>query len=182
LKRYLAGAVLLAASLACSLSPRAAEAPYFTPPGGENVPTNTLDPAILPVDFDPVTATPTDLVEDALPALITQIAEPTVIPTDTPQAINTTPVLYYTQAGDTLPVVAVRYGVQPEEITSPDPLPETALLNPKQLLIIPNRLANTTSSQHLIPDSEVVYSPSALDFDVSSFVQEAGGFGEYKQF
>ena len=174
---------MIAASLACSLSPRAAEAPYFTPPGGENVPTNTPDPAIMPVEFDPVTVTPTDLVEDILPAVITQIAEPTVIPTDTPPAINTTPVLYYTQAGDTLPVVAVRYGVQPEEITSPDPLPETALLNPRQLLIIPNRLANTTSSQHLIPDSEVVYSPSALDFDVSSFVEEAGGFlSEYERF
>jgi hypothetical protein len=79
--------------------------------------------------------------------------------------------------------VAVRYGVQPEEITSPEPLPETALLNPGQLLIIPHRLVNTTSLQHLMPDSEVVYSPSALDFDVEAFVQGAGGFlSEYEQF
>jgi murein DD-endopeptidase MepM/ murein hydrolase activator NlpD len=35
----------------------------------------------------------------------------------------------------------------------------------------------------LIPDSEVVYSPSALDFDVATFVQGAGGFlSEYEQF
>jgi LysM repeat protein len=183
LKRYLAGVVLIAASLACSLSPRAAEAPYFTPPGGVNTPTNPPEPSILPVEFDPVTDTPDVIEERTSPNLTTQIAEPTVTPTETPPAINSTPLLYYTQAGDTLPVVAVRYGVQPEEITSPDPFPETALLNPKQLLIIPNRLANTTSGQHLIPDSEVVYSPSALDFDVSSFVQEAGGFlSEYEQF
>src|SRR5512139_854237 len=88
LKRYLVGVALIAASLACSLSPRTAEAPYFTPPGGENVPTNTPDPALLPVEFDPATATPTVLVEDSSPALITPIAEPTVTPTDTPPAIN----------------------------------------------------------------------------------------------
>jgi len=90
--------------------------------------------------------------------------------------VNAAPILYYTQAADTLPVVAVRFGVQPEEITSPDPLPETSLLPPNQLLIIPNRLANTTSSQRILPDSELVYSPSATDFDVRSFVEEAGGY------
>ena len=116
----------------------------------------------------------------------TLIAETTPAPTDNPetldtptptsQPVNTAPILYYTQAADTLPVVAVRFGVQPEEITSPDPIPETALLPPNQLLIIPRRLANTTSSQHLIPDSEVVYSPSAIDFDVKTYVEEAGGY------
>jgi murein DD-endopeptidase MepM/ murein hydrolase activator NlpD len=84
--------------------------------------------------------------------------------------------LYYTQAGDTLPVVAVRFGVLPDEITSPDPLPARSLLPPNQLLIIPRTPANTTASHRLMPDSEVVYSPSATDFDVSAFVREAGGY------
>lgn len=98
------------------------------------------------------------------------------IPTATLPPVNTTPILYYVQAADTLPVVAVRFGVLPEEISSPDPIPETDLLTPNQLLIIPRRLANTTSSQHLLPDSEVVYSPSAIDFDVTAFVNQAGGY------
>jgi hypothetical protein len=80
-------------------------------------------------------------------------------------------------------VIAVRFGVNPEEITSPDPIDPTALLNPQQLLIIPNRLAKTTSSQHLIPDSEIVYSPSAVDFDVKAFADEAGGYlSQHQQF
>jgi murein DD-endopeptidase MepM/ murein hydrolase activator NlpD len=90
--------------------------------------------------------------------------------------VNTSPFLYYTQAGDTLPVVAVRFGVDPPEITSPELIPGTSLLNPDQLLVIPRRLANTTSSQHLMPDSEVVFSPSAADFDVPAFVEAAGGY------
>lgn len=99
-----------------------------------------------------------------------------IIPTSTSPPVNTAPILYYVQAADTLPVVAVRFSVLPEEISSPDPIPETALLTPNQLLIIPRRLANTTSPQHLLPDSEVVYSPSATDFDVTVFVNQAGGY------
>ena len=70
--------------------------------------------------------------------------------------VNTAPILYYAQAADTLRVTAVRFGVKPTEITSPEPIPETAFINPGQLLIIPRRLSNTTSSQHILPDSEVV--------------------------
>jgi LasA protease len=35
---------------------------------------------------------------------------------------------------------------------------------------------NTTASQRLLPDSEVVYSPSAVDFDIQAFAAQAGGF------
>ncbi len=97
-------------------------------------------------------------------------------PTSTPAPVNSAPILYYTQAADTLPVVAVRFGVSPEEITSPDSLPETALLPPNQLLIIPRRLANTISAQRILPDSELVYSPSATDFDIEAYVESAGGY------
>jgi len=104
----------------------------------------------------------------------------TSIPTSTPtideSVLDNAPILYYAQAGDTLPVVAIRFGVESSEIASPDPLPEINLLNPGQLLIIPNRLENTTSSQHLIPDSEVVFSPSAIDFDIAAYIADAGGF------
>lgn len=86
------------------------------------------------------------------------------------------PVLYYTQAADTLEVVAVRYDVLPEEIVSPDPLPLDEVLPPNQLLIIPQELTNTTSHQRLLPDSELVYSPAAIDFDIEAYIQAAGGY------
>ena len=184
----LMGLFVAGVSLACSLSPRTGSAPTFLAPGGESYPTHT--PAAVASIGGGVASTPEiEFPETDLPATPevqdtsepVQIPTPTLTPTET--LVNTTPFLYYSQAGDTLPVVSVRFGVQPEEISSPDEIPEQALFNPGQVLIIPNRLANTTSSQHFMPDSEVVYSPSALDFDVSDFVTQSGGYlSQYSQY
>jgi LasA protease len=122
------------------------------------------------------TATP-QLPDPEEPTSVPELSVPPPVDTDSP------PILYYTQAGDTLPAVAVRFGVFPEEITSPDELPAEMLLNPGQLLIIPDRIDDTTSPTHVLPDSEVVYSPSAIDFDVPAFVAEAGGrLNRYDEF
>jgi LasA protease len=92
-------------------------------------------------------------------------------------------VLYYSQAGDTRPAVAVRFGVPNFEITSPQDIPNTGLLNPNQLLVIPNHLGETGPGGILMPDSEVVYSPSALDFDIDKYVKENGGYlSTYSQY
>lgn len=93
------------------------------------------------------------------------------------------PVMYYTQAGDTLATVAVRYSVFPEEISSPEFLPELHFLNPGQLLLIPNRIGETTPAERILPDSEVVYSPSAIDFDIQGLVASAGGYlSRYREY
>ncbi len=86
------------------------------------------------------------------------------------------PILYYTQAGDTLPAVAVRFGVPVEDISSTDVIPPTGLINAGRLLIIPDRLGPTGPGGLLLPDSEVVFSPSAIDFDIAAFIREAGGY------
>jgi len=96
--------------------------------------------------------------------------DPGISPTAAP------PILYYTQAGDTVPLISVRFGVSPEEINSPEALPATALLKPNLLLIIPNRLTATGPDGMLFPDSEVVFSPSAKDFDVEAFVAQTNGY------
>ena len=167
-----AGLILSFSLMACTSSG------YFIPPRATDTPPPNLDfllqpaPTETPFVPDPPTAQP------GTPAAET----PVPIPTFTPPPVNTTPVLYYTQAGDTLPMVAVRFGVFPEEITSPEPIPESALLTPNQLLIIPRRLVNVTASQRNFPDSEVVYSPSAIGFDIQAFVNEAGGYlSTYKE-
>jgi LasA protease len=129
-------------------------------------------PPASPTPLDPPTDTPT-------PAQSEIISLPTLpSPTSTPEiyVVDTAPILYYSQAADTLKVVATRFGVAAAEITSPEPIPQTSFINPGQLLIIPRRLTNTTSSQNILPDSEVVFSPSAANFDVEAFVQEAGGY------
>jgi hypothetical protein len=55
-------------------------------------------------------------------------------------------------------------------------------MSPGQLLIIPNKLDKTSPSTLLIPDSDVVDSPSTLDFDVDQYVANAGGYlSTYKE-
>jgi LasA protease len=165
----LASAVLVVVivTLSCSIGVSQPTGPFFTPPSNNgNVITNTPEPVSQADDPLPTSVDDPGILEE-LPALT---PEPELTETSRP------PLLYYTQAGDTLPVVAVRFGVETSEITSPDPIPAIALLNPNQLLIIPNRLANTTAPEKLLPDSELVYSPAALDFDITKFVNEAGGY------
>jgi murein DD-endopeptidase MepM/ murein hydrolase activator NlpD len=123
-------------------------------------------PTAIPQDTPTVVAAAT---EEPPPILIA----PTV---PTPDPANSW-ILYRTQAGDTIEALTVRFDVMTEDITSPtDPVPLRGFINPDQLLIIPNRLGATSSNERLMPDSELVNSPSAADFDVRGFVESAGGF------
>jgi hypothetical protein len=101
---------------------------------------------------------------------------PSLSPTSTPIDVTGPPILYYAQAGDTLYNLSVRFAVHPSEIVSSEPIPEDGFIEPDQLLMIPLRLANTTPSEHLIPDSEVVYSPSAINFDAITYANTLGGY------
>lgn len=94
-----------------------------------------------------------------------------------------THVLYYTIAGDSLPMVSKRFGVDMDDITSPEPLERKRLLNPGLLLIIPNTMEVTSSKQKLLPDSEVTFSPSTIEFDIQKFVDDAGGYlSQYQEY
>lgn len=86
------------------------------------------------------------------------------------------PILYYAQSGDSIGVLAVRFGVETADITSTSPLPEEGFIPEGQLLLIPNRLGQTSSNLKLFPDSEVVNSPSSIGFDTQAFLDEAGGY------
>ena len=118
---------------------------------------------------------PVPLVQPELTPQATSL--PTLDPTTNP------PYLYYAQAGDSLKTLSMRFAVEPAEITSSDPIPTVGLINPGQLLIIPRRLTKTSSSTQIMPDSEVVFSPTAADFDVEAYVKKAGGYlSQYSQF
>ncbi|NLG97845.1 MAG: hypothetical protein GX491_10825 [Chloroflexi bacterium] len=105
-------------------------------------------------------------------------ASPDPASTPTPRPTPEIPILYYTQAGDTLKGISARFNVDPSEIFSPDleELPEEGLFDPDVLLIIPPRLGETSNDTRLIPDSEVVNSPSALDLDLPAFIKAGGGY------
>lgn len=167
-------------TLACSIGILSQDDPFYTPPGGNPLwtPTPIL---IFPGDDMGGDPTSTPAVVSLAPGDgvpiggIGDLISPTAQVDSTPEG-NEAPFLYETQAGDTLPVVALRFGVKPEEIYSPEPLPATSLLVPNQLLLIPKRLANTTSSTRLLPDSEVIFSASGENFDPHTFIQNSAGY------
>src|SRR4030042_6673165 len=163
------GLMVAFVSLSCAIGVLDQNDPLFSTSNGSGMksPTPSLN---FPTDRAMVSKTYGPIAEE------TQQTS-TDVPTPPSVPVDTAPLLYYTQAGDTLPVGASRFGVYANEIRSPSSsLPPTGLLNPNTLLIIPHKLVNTTSSAKLIPDSEVIYSPSAIDFDVEAYIKDAGGY------
>ncbi len=113
----------------------------------------------------------------ALPTPFQPIPDPIVSPPVSPKPIP--PLVYYVQSGDSLEAVAKRFEVQKSEIVSlSTTLPEEGLIDEGILLFIPDRLsqADKTPKFKLLPDSEIVFSPSAADFDVASYVKQSGGY------
>lgn len=137
--------------------------------------------------FDPPVSVTPQTFWTLAPTLASPQGEETVVspplPTETPTPVGPTftpepPFLYYTQSGDSLPVVAAHFGVETSEISSSVPLPPTGLLDPLTPLVIPNRLGGVarTPSTQMLPDSEVVYSPTSIGFDVEEYVAAQGGY------
>ena len=150
----------------------------MTPTGYAPVPPVTPEPTL--------TILPTPISEP-IPAIPTKIPSPTnsaavVIPSKTPVAkaspvptSDVPPILYYSQSGDTLQSVATRFDVNTDEITSSETLPKTGLIDPGTLLVIPEKLMEYGPDVQIMPDSEVIYSVSAANFDIYAYVASAGG-------
>lgn len=83
---------------------------------------------------------------------------------------------YYAQAGDTLDALALRFEVTAGEITSERPISLDGMIPAGQLLRIPKRFGVGDYPSAVLPDSEVLYSPSAVDFDIQAYVAQAGGY------
>ena len=116
-------------------------------------------------------------VEVSLPTEMTvPIIENDPLPTATRDNESRPPILYYTQSGDTLPVVASRFGVTVDEIKTQSEISPRGLITPQTLLVIPDYYGFNVDSDPILPDSEIIYSPSALDFDIDQFLNQAGGY------
>jgi len=152
----LVGLVWLFSTLSCNLS--AVSLGQAAPP----VPTDPSIPTfIIPSVQSTAYFVGTEAPETATP-------EPT--PTKSP------PILYNAQSGDSLQNLEARFGVTRADIISPDPLPDLGFLKVGQTLFIPRNTGDTSPTTLILPDSEVVFSPSTVDFDIDAFVKQAGGY------
>ena len=156
---------------------------YITP--GSVAATAAAEESLIPPTafFIPPTAKPTDLPPpSSTPEPTEEFVEPSPTPTPLDSVSDTAPILYSAQSGDSIALVAIHFGVNPSDISSPQDIPK-GLIPAGQLLIIPSVLTEISSNVRLIPDSEVIYSPSAIGFDPNRFSQELDGhLGGYREY
>jgi len=122
----------------------------------------------------PISLGPTETVA----ASATSTQPPTATASPQPTAtLDSIVIQYTTQAGDSLAVLSARFGVEASEIQglgSAESL--SGLLDPGQVLTIPVVEGPTTPGEWLLPDSEVIFSVTASDFNLEAYVAQAGGF------
>jgi LasA protease len=119
----------------------------------------------------PLTATP--------PPTATPVPSPTPRIAAMPLPTPPSPLIdyYVVEPGDTLGGISWAYDIPIDELVALNGLESTeAFLQIGQTLHVPLQVSRTGPIVTLLPDSEVVYSPAYLDFDVAAFVAKQGGY------
>jgi LasA protease len=120
---------------------------------------------------------------------------PTMIPTDqplstpTPDAERVLPTprqeedQYTVQNGDSLGFIAEEYGISVKTLMEANNLTDADLLYAGMVLKVPApRPSNGGTSFKIIPDSEMVYGPAGVYFNIKSFIDSQNGYLEtYEQ-
>jgi LasA protease len=83
---------------------------------------------------------------------------------------------YVVGPGDVLGAIAMAFDCTVEEIVSANGLADGDSIYVGQTLIIPIAATRTGRDQKLIPDSELVYGPAYIHFDLADFVATQGGY------
>lgn len=83
---------------------------------------------------------------------------------------------YVVQAGDTLALIAARFAVSLDSLIALNNITDPNQLEVNQVLEIPSTRQEPSTSFKIIPDSELVYGPATVDFDVAAYVKDSGGF------
>ena len=85
---------------------------------------------------------------------------------------------YTVQAGDTLGSISQRYGISLDALMQANDLNESSVLFVGVVLDIPPVVAdpNPGSSFKIIPDSELVYGPASVGFNLDEFLQGRNGY------
>jgi LysM repeat protein len=90
---------------------------------------------------------------------------------------------YTVQTGDSLGFIAQRYGISVEALMQANKLTDANLLYAGMLLNVPApTLEGEGTAFKVIPDSEMVYGPAGVYFDINSFIDSQNGYLEtYEQ-
>lgn len=140
----------------------------------------------MPLPTLTFTPTPTLTTIESSPTVESMDGTPATprLETTTTPTFDVPAMLYYAQSGDTLPALAIRFGVDPSEIRSDSTLPRAGLILPGTLLVIPDRITEqTTPNVQIIPDSELVFSATATNFNIADYINTANGdLSHYREY
>lgn len=137
--------------------------------------TATLEPTATPSPAVTLTPTPT----------LTPAPSPTPLPptaTPDPPRANTPDLSalgegwaafsYTLQTGEDLGIVASRYGLSYDVIRRANGFSGGETFFPGQAILVPQKISRPGPAFKMIPDSELVYGPSAIGFDPYSFIAQ----------
>jgi LysM repeat protein len=102
----------------------------------------------------------------------------TPTPNPTPGGFGSGPAVetYTVRPGDTLSLIASVYGCTIEEIVVANNLASADSIGAGQALQIPVEATETGPALKLLPNSELVYGPASIHFDLEGFVTRQGGY------
>ena len=148
------------------------ENPWIPPPYVQM--TATL-PAPIPAAQETARPTPFQLPPTRDPN--SPLLNPTPdIPHGIPTAV-TVPESYIVQPGDTIGIIARKFGLRPESIIQANSLVNPNYLEVGQVLALPSNVSSGQGpSFKVIPDSELIFGPYNMVFDASAFIQSKGGY------
>jgi LasA protease len=119
--------------------------------------------------------------QDSLRPLANSPGNPGLTPTPDPARVlpplRTEPEQYTVKAGDTLGTIAQEFSTSLDRLVDANNLINPNLLSVGQVLMIPAPDPGPPGPDFkIIPDSELVYGPASVDFDIRSFVLNQGGY------
>jgi LysM repeat protein len=136
----------------------------------------TASPTITPTRKPTPTRAPANV-----PSFLGTTSQIQTSPTPDPAKILPTPRQdsdeYVVQFGDTLGDIAQRYGISVQSILDVNNILDPNILEVGTTLLIPaSQPIGNGSALKIIPDSELVYGPATIYFDIDSFVQSQNGY------
>jgi LasA protease len=180
MKKALAYSWIWRICLVCLLSFLAAcvrPDPDVTSSGGDALDSEgTRVPQTLPESAATILPPPTPMIFGSPRPLPGYGTTPTPDPTRPTTLADGRIYLYHTVSpGETLSLIALRYGSTVEELMGINELESADVLDVGQQIAVPAEAQIVGPNTKIIPDSELVYGPGAKDFDVRAAAESFGG-------
>jgi LasA protease len=153
--------VVLVALLACARNVNLGEAPYTVSTAGVFIDRTKAARSLVPTPRPP-----------GAPFFSPTPDEPHALPT-----VRTEADQYIVQAGDSLAKIAQNFSVTVDDLVRANDIANPDLLGVGQMLIVPVSTPSADGPDFkIIPDSELVYGPASVGFDLSGFIKQEGGY------